>query len=54
MISEGTDQGVKESYQNKDWPLGTSTFKQAEWKQGQLGRQKNLLCDRNNLIQKYH
>lgn len=26
----------------------------AEWKQGQLGRQKTLLCDRKNLIQKYY
>lgn len=54
MTSEATDQRMKESYQNKDWPLGTSTFRQTEWKEGQLGRQKILLCDGKNLIQKYY
>ena len=38
-----------------EWGLALGSLHiSAEWKQGQLGKQKTLLCDGKNLIQKYY
>lgn len=48
MTSEATDQRVKKSYENKDWPLGPSTFQQSESKDNWADRRPSCVTGRTS------